>query len=262
MQTVQAIPALQDNYIWMIKHAQRKQAIVVDPGCATAVLKVLNTEELTLTDILTTHHHLDHTAGVQSLLEKFPNANLYTPFPNHESIDRCQQQVQEGHSLSFWDQALSLRVMAVPGHTLDHIAFVNDQLLFCGDTLFSSGCGRLFEGSYQQLFDSLQRLAQLPPETAVFCTHEYTRANLAFAMTVEPNNKAIQEKQSWVESRLKNKQPSLPSCINNELNTNPFLRTNHPDVISAASDYTDTTLQHPVEVFKALRQWKDHFIPK
>ena len=262
MQTIQAIPALQDNYIWMIKHAQRKQAIVVDPGCATAVLEVVNTEELTLTDILITHHHLDHTAGVQSLLEKFPNANLYTPFPNHESIDRCQQQVQEGHPLSFWGQALSLRVMAVPGHTLDHIAFVNDQLLFCGDTLFSSGCGRLFEGSYQQLFDSLQRLAQLPPKTAVFCTHEYTRANLAFAMTVEPNNKAIQEKQSWAESRLKNKQPSLPSSINNELNTNPFLRTNHPDVIAAASDYASTTLQHPVEVFKALRQWKDHFVPK
>ena len=261
MYTVHAIPALKDNYIWMIQHQKLKKAIVIDPGCATAVMDRLEAEKLTLTDILITHHHLDHTAGIQALQQHYPNAHLYTPFPN-QAANRLQQQVQEAQRLSFWDQALSLKVIAVPGHTLDHIAFVNAQSLFCGDTLFSSGCGRLFEGSYQQLFTSLERLAQLPTKTAVFCTHEYTQANLAFATAVEPNNSAIHSKQHWVNDRLKNNQPSLPSTIENELHTNPFLRTSHPDVISSVCAHTGSNLQNPLDVFKALRQWKDHFIPK
>ena len=261
MLIIKAIPALQDNYIWMIQHPHLKKALIIDPGCAKSVIDALTVEQLILTDILITHHHHDHTAGIQPLRQHYPDISVYTPYPSDPS-DPLHQQVQEGSHLSFWDQALQLDVIALPGHTLDHMGFFNDQSLFCGDTLFSSGCGRLFEGTHSQLFQSLQRLAQLPPETAVFCTHEYTLANLAFAATVEPNNQAIQDKQHWARQCNHAQKPSLPSTIDSELNTNPFLRTNHPDVITAASHYAGTVLDDPLAVFTTLRQWKDHFIPQ
>ena len=260
MITVRPIPALQDNYIWMMQHDKESTVVVVDPGCADSVKNVLQDEQLSLEAILITHHHQDHTGGVAELLETFPSAAVYQP--EGVTIHDTSKTVGHGDVVSFWHHSHVLNVIALPGHTLDHLGYYDDQRVFCGDTLFSSGCGRLFEGSYQQLFDSLELLADLPKETFVYCTHEYTLANLAFAEAVEPENRHIALKKTDVKAKRALNHPSLPSTIGNELETNPFLRASRPEVIAAASTFSGEKLTSPLTVFAALRRWKDQFVPK
>ena len=218
------IPAFEDNYIWLIN--QSENAIVVDPGDAVPVIAALKKYHLNLTTILITHHHGDHIDGVQTLLQHFPNARVYAPTLEQFAFNHTA--VREGDQIEALE--LIFNVLEVPGHTLGHVAyFVKSSqapLLFCGDTLFGAGCGRLFEGTPAQMFASLKKLSQLPPETNVFCTHEYTLKNIQFALSVEPDNPHLIARKMDTERLIAAQKPSLPSTIALELATNPFLRCN------------------------------------
>lgn len=184
----------------------------MDPGCAAPVIKFLQQQDLQLSSILVTHHHADHTAGIQELLEHNPVPVYSFATIGHEA------------EIDLADQHIKLKIMHIPGHTLDHIAFYNEQMLFCGDTLFAAGCGRIFEGSAQQMFEALNKLKSLPLSTEIYCGHEYTLANLKFAATMEPENKDIKQRILQVEQLRSQNLPSLPSTMALELATNPFLR--------------------------------------
>jgi hydroxyacylglutathione hydrolase len=218
------IPAFQDNYIWLI--AQGEAAIVVDPGDAAPVLAALKKYQIHLSTLLITHHHGDHIDGVETLLQHFPNARVYAP--KLEQYAFTHTAVSEGDQIKALD--LTFNVLEVPGHTLGHVAYYAQNslapLLFCGDTLFGAGCGRLFEGTPAQMLASLKKMSQFPPETNVFCTHEYTLKNIAFALSLEPNNQALIVRKNETERLLAAQQPSLPSTIALEIATNPFLRCN------------------------------------
>lgn len=250
------IPAFNDNYIWAIIQPKTHEAIIVDPGDATPVLQFLQERDLTLTAILITHHHRDHTGGIDKLSQ-----HTQVPVYSYEkaTIPGSNKLVTEHQTLSFFNDELTLSVILTPGHTLDHITYYGNDCLLCGDTLFSAGCGRLFEGTPKQMYHSIQTLMQLPSHTRIYCTHEYTLANLAFAHTVEPNNSAIAERIREVEQLRVQNIPSLPSTIQQEQATNPFCRTDAADVIEAAEAYAQKKLTSPIDVFAALRQWKDNF---
>jgi len=247
------IPAFKDNYIWLLRKGA--SAAVVDPGDARPVLEVLDREGLSLTTILVTHHHADHQGGVKSLLAHYP-AEVFAPAA--ESIAGVTQPVRGGETIcaAFCDD--EFQVIAVPGHTLGHVAYYGAGCLFCGDTLFAGGCGRLFEGSAAQLFDSLSRLASLPDQTAVYCAHEYTEANLRFALAVEPGNRCLQSRVNEVAVARAKGWSTVPSTIAIEKATNPFLRCAEPEVAASArrrvSDAGDA-----LAVFAALREWKNGF---
>lgn len=250
------IPALKDNYIWMIIDESRKAAWVVDPGESKPVIAALQKYHLELQGILITHHHWDHSNGVGELKVAF---NSLTICASHLS------QVS-GVTNSFKDQQsfpiLSSRCVAleIPGHTLDHMAFlVAEQLLFCGDTLFSVGCGKIFEGNPEQMYQSLQKLSQLPDNTQVYCGHEYTLANLQFAVQVDPHNPKLKKKLETVMQLRKNNICTLPSSLEEEKQINPFLRCSNPEIIQAVNRYAGKSLSSPVEVFYHLREWKNHF---
>lgn len=265
--TISPISAFQDNYIWLL--ANNKQAVVVDPGQAAPVAKVLAERELALTAILITHHHYDHTGGVKELLAQWPNAKVYAPsqeplpVPNAIAVD-------EGDTVALAELDLTLSVMRVPGHTLGHIAFYaanglnnenaeTEPLLFCGDTLFSGGCGRLFEGSPEQMFASLQRFVDLPDNTRVYCTHEYTQSNLAFGHQVEPNNENLKKHLQKVAKLRQQGVPTLPSSIALEKSINVFLRAHVAGVAANVQSHTGLELNEDIKVFAALRRWKDSF---
>lgn len=252
MITIRPIPAFNDNYIW---HLQQDRAHwVIDPGDASPVLEALG--DATLEGILITHHHFDHTGGVKALKEKF-DCPVYGP----GTIEGVTQPLKDGDKFSLmggdWE------VIAVPGHTLDHIALLlhtQDRThLFCGDTLFAAGCGRLFEGTPEQMHHSLGRLASLPEDTLVYCAHEYTLANLAFAEAAEPGNRAIERRVSETRKTREQDRPTLPSTIGAELQTNPFLRTQSAEVRSQAAARGADPNGPAVEIFATLRQWKDTF---
>lgn len=263
--SVSAISAFQDNYIWLL--ANNKQAVVVDPGQAEPVARVLAERELELTTILITHHHYDHTGGVKALLKQWPNAKVYAP--SSEPLPAAAAiAVSDNEVVSVPELGLEFTVLSVPGHTLGHIAFYSSQgitgnetapLLFCGDTLFSGGCGRLFEGTPEQMFYSLARLADLPDNTAVYCTHEYTQSNLAFCHAVEPNNAELQVYLQKVAKLRQQGVPSLPSSIAQEKAINVFLRTHMAGVAAKVQAYTGLELNENIKVFAALRRWKDDF---
>ncbi len=257
MISIHPIPAFDDNYIWLLCNKKQKTATVVDPGDASPVIDYLKKHNLTLTTILITHHHYDHTNGVQTLTNTFPNIPIYGP----ESIACVNHPANEQGSLSLPHLSKRpIRVIETPGHTLDHIAYLIDDALFCGDTLFAAGCGRVFEGTAQQMHNSLQKLFCLPPETKVYCAHEYTQANLQFAQAVEPDNIDIYEKIQMVRSARQNNQPTLPSNIEQELATNPFLRCHCDSVIKAAEQHHQQPCdKDPVTIFAIIRQWKDNF---
>lgn len=248
------IPAFRDNYIWLLH--RDGHAVVVDPGDATPVLAALHVQKLALDAILVTHHHDDHTGGVAQLLQAHP-ATAYAPrreryaFPHH--------QVGEGDSIELGTLGIRLSVMETPGHTLGHIVYYGAKSLFCGDTLFGCGCGRLFEGSCQQLYHSLQRLASLPRETRVYCAHEYTRHNIRFARTLDPDNAELARRESEVERLLARGQPSLPSTIGMELATNPFLRCDTAAIHAAAVMQTGAKEADPVSVFCVIRKLRNSF---
>jgi hydroxyacylglutathione hydrolase len=251
-----ALPAFADNYIWMLHDGRR--AVVVDPGDAAPVHQALDREHLELEAILVTHHHADHVGGVDAL-----RARLRGPVfaPAHERIPEPNQPLNDGDTV----EVLGLRfdVIEVPGHTAGHIAYrqldeAEAPLLFCGDTLFSAGCGRLFEGTAEQMHHSLSRLAALPGDTRVCCTHEYTMSNLRFAAAVEPANAERAAHQARCEALRERGLPTLPSSIGLERRINPFLRCDEPAVVASAAA-EGATGTAPVAVFAALREWKNRF---
>ncbi len=248
------IEALNDNYIWCLH--RDNVAWVVDPGSAEAVLRHLSEHQLQLSGILITHHHWDHTDGIEALRKAF--AALSVIGPDNPVIQGLTQCVQPGDRVVLDGLGVTAEVLSLPGHTLDHLGYCVDDAVFCGDTLFSGGCGRLFEGTPEQMYHSLSRLSALPADTRVFCTHEYTLANLAFAGAVEPDNQALQSYRTWCEAQRADGQPTLPSTIGRERAINPFLRVDAPDVIAALSQ-REGELPDSVARFAALRRWKDKF---
>ncbi len=252
------LPALSDNYIWLA--SQDGLAVVVDPGEAGPVLDVLAAEGLTLRAILLTHHHHDHVGGVTELYEK-TGARVYGPAG--ETLPRCDVRLAEGDRVELPELGLALQVLDVPGHTAGHIAYagtaVGRQVLFCGDTLFAAGCGRLFEGTPAQMFDSLEKFSNLPENALVCCAHEYTLANLRWALAVEPGNSRLAHWQSEAADLRDRGLPTLPTSLALERDTNPFLRTRQDAVAQAASRYAGQALPGQVDVFAALRAWKNEF---
>jgi len=244
------IPAFEDNYIWLL--LKGSHAAVVDPGDAAPVIEALRQRSLKLDAILITHHHADHIGGVQALLKLWP-AQVYAP--KKESYEFVHQAVEENDLVHLQSLALSLKVMEVPGHTLGHVAYYGANCLFCGDTLFGAGCGRLFEGTPEQMYGSLQRLAKLPADTAVFCTHEYTQHNLQFAAKLDSENLDLCERIAQTTNTRNLGKPTLPSNIALELATNPFLRC-ETRAIQTASGADNS---NPVAVFTAIREMRNRF---
>lgn len=259
MLEVEAIPALDTNYIWLLKpQASSERVYILDPGAAKPVLERLERDSYKLVGILITHHHWDHTDGLDELLSHW-ELPVYGP----PSVSQVTHPLAEGERLTLED--LELEVMAVPGHTLDHLAYVSRPAagsgqpprLFCGDALFAGGCGRVFEGTAAQQLESLKKLAALPDDTLIYCAHEYTQANLRFALKADPHNEALIERQSRVEQDLERHGMSLPSNMREELRTNPFLRCQEPGVKARVEAHSGRKLDSEAELFAALRRWKD-----
>lgn len=256
MPQVSAIPAFTDNYIWLLENADGS-ALVVDPGDAAPVVEALEARGLSLHGILLTHHHFDHVGGVETLKARFA-CHVWGPDnPNVGSIDTV---LRDGDELDVGDFHFS--ILAVPGHTLDHIAYFQDgeaPLLFCGDTLFAGGCGRIFEGDPVMMHHSLTRLAELPQNTAVYCAHEYTLANLAFALAADPHNQALIQRESDARELRRQETPTVPSSIALELATNPFLRAANDELRQGLERAGRAAGPEAVDVFAELRAWKDNF---
>ena len=251
--TISPIRAFSDNYIWLI--AKGDLAYVVDPGDPEPVTEALEAAQLRLAGILVTHHHYDHTGAVEALQQQ-TDCDVWGP-PDSPA-GPYQHTVAEGDTVSVL--GVDFEVLAVPGHTLDHIAYYSSaqRALFCGDTLFVGGCGRVFEGTPSQMRTSLQKLSQLPPDTRIFCAHEYTLANLHFATLVEPENRDLQDFLKRCEERRRADQPTVPSLIGDELAHNPFLRWDSPEIrktLVASGRLIDDT---PDGVFTAVREWKNN----
>lgn len=251
------LPAFTDNYIWLVHNGQ--DAVVVDPGDAQPVLAALQDLQLTLRAIVLTHHHGDHTGGVAPLRQA---TGCRVLGPTLEKLPEPVERVHAGHSIHLLGH--DWQVLEVPGHTAGHIAWYCPSLVaggavFCGDTLFSGGCGRLFEGSAAQMHTSLQQLAALPGSTHIFCAHEYTLSNLRFALAVEPDNAALQQYQQWCQQQREHGLPTLPSTIAQELAINPFLRCHVPAVQCSALAFDPTTAPTPPAVLATLRAWKNVF---
>ncbi|MGH8377755.1 MAG: hydroxyacylglutathione hydrolase [Gammaproteobacteria bacterium] len=268
------LPAFRDNYIWLL--AGTRTAAVVDPGDATPVVRALAERRLNLAAILITHHHSDHMGGAAVLAQQF-GCPVFGPVG--EAIAAVTHPLEEGQYAEIAPLAARFRVLDIPGHTAGHIAYASrdtdaserhfpgsptmarlvKNIVFCGDTLFSAGCGRLFEGSAAQMSASLDKLAALPDSTAVCCGHEYTVANLRFARAVEPGNRDILDYAEEAAERRARNLPTLPSTLERERRVNPFLRCNEPAVIAAAQAHAGRELRGPIEVFAVIRSWKDRF---
>lgn len=252
------ISAFKDNYIWLLVNTKTNCGAVVDPGDAKPVLEILKTSNIQLTAILITHHHSDHCGGIQELLE-------YIAVPvygsKHETIPNRSHSLGEGDKITLEALELQLSVLDIPGHTLGHIAYVGNNMLFCGDTLFTGGCGRLFEGTALQMLNSLNKLKRLPKETLVYCGHEYTLANLEFAITIEPENKILNQRFNQVKAQRKNQEATVPSLLGLELETNPFLRTHIPAVVAAVKKFATHKIEDESDILLNIRAKKDIFKP-
>lgn len=250
---INLIPAYKDNYIWLLKASNNPRVAIVDPGDAKPVYAALTREKLTLSAILITHHHWDHTNGITELAQHY---SVPVFGPALETIAGVTHLLKEGDCVEF---PVKLQVLDIPGHTRGHIAYYGENMLFCGDTLFTGGCGRLFEGTVEQLYHSLNKLAALPDNTHVYCGHEYTEANLRFARAIEPHNTDLLTRIAKVRQLRAKNLPTVPSTLAEEKCTNPFLRCTVPAVIQAAEHYTGKKLLGPIQVFAALREWKNNF---
>jgi hydroxyacylglutathione hydrolase len=255
MLQIEPIPAFEDNYIWLLRNGDDERATVVDPGDAEPVVERLRATGLSLGAILLTHHHYDHQGGVGELLSVWPHTLVSAP--RDARIRDATVRVGEGEQVAPPGLDTAFEVLEVPGHTRTHIAYLAPGALFCGDTLFAAGCGRVFDGTFEQLAASLRRIAALPPETMCYCAHEYTLANLGFAQWVEPDSAALAARFADARARRARSEPTVPSELALELETNPFLRTAEPAVIAAVERFAGRSLADPTAVFTALRQWKD-----
>lgn len=255
MPTIFPIPALKDNYIWTILDTQSNQAWVVDPGDATPVITTLSQKQLILSGILITHHHWDHTGGIPELLNHFGEIPVVGSYQSQNP--HISHPVKENDTVTCFNY--QLKAIEIPGHTLDHTAYCGENSLFSGDTLFSAGCGKIFEGTPEMMYHSLQKLFQLNDETQIYCGHEYTLANLHFAQQVEPHNEYIQKKIIAVKNSLQQEKPTLPSLLAEEKNINPFFRCHVKDVIDATEKFAQKKLHNASEVFAYLREWKNGF---
>ncbi|MFL2980444.1 MAG: hydroxyacylglutathione hydrolase [Methylophilaceae bacterium] len=227
------IKAFKDNYIWIIQ--EKNNAVIVDPGEAKSSLIKLKEMDLELVGILITHKHFDHIDGVEELIKNFPKVKIFGPENNEFRFK--YEIVKEGDLVSILNTKIKFYVIETPGHTLDHLVYVDSNHLFCGDTLFACGCGRLFEGSYDEMFHSLSKISSLNPNTKIYCAHEYTKQNIKFALTIDPKNKRLKERSK----KLQNVDITIPSLLKDELETNPFLRAKTSDE------------------FKLIRKKKDEF---
>lgn len=255
MLSVTPIPALSDNYIWVLRQDTTSRVAVVDPGEADPVIEYLEREQLQLNSILITHHHHDHTGGLAELIQRY-RPRVYGP--DNQDIKGIDEHLNEGDECLVMGR--QFQVIAVPGHTLDQIAYFAagvPPLLFCGDSLFSGGCGRIFEGTPEQMFESLGKLTGLPDETLVFAAHEYTLANLRFAEAVEPDNPYLGDYASECQRLRDLDRPTLPSTMGREALINPFLRTEQASVRQQAASHGEA--KDALSTFATLRAWKDRF---
>ena len=257
MVEIHAVPAFKDNYIWVLADGGR--AAVVDPGESAPVERFLEQNGLELTAILATHHHGDHVGGVPALFARW-KCPVFGPA--RETIPDIEHRLVEGDRITVPGLGLALSVLDIPAHTAGHIAFVDEgsePRVFCGDTLFACGCGRLFEGTAEQMSRSLAKLAALPEATRVYCGHEYTLANIRFAQAVEPGNARLVERKAREEAKRARDEPTLPSTIGEERATNPFIRCREPEVVAAAERHAGRKLDGEVAVFATIREWKNNF---
>ncbi|MFW5432129.1 MAG: hydroxyacylglutathione hydrolase [Methylophilaceae bacterium] len=247
---IEPIPAFEDNYIWLLHN--KRDAVVIDPGDATPVINILEKYALKLRAILITHHHSDHIDGVEQLLGQYP-AQVYAPKYEQYNFEHTAVSASDQIDLDYLN--LKLKVLWLPGHTLGHIAYVNETYLFCGDVLFGAGCGRLFEGSHEQMLGSLNQLKSLNSNTKVYCTHEYTAKNIDFALTLEPDNQDLLERKLAVANLRQNNDASIPSTIALEIKTNPFLRCNQPSII----ENSKAENRDELSVFSKIRTQRNHY---
>jgi hydroxyacylglutathione hydrolase len=248
------IAAFQDNYIWVIHNDEH--AVVVDPGTAAPVNDFLAAEQLNLSQILITHHHWDHVNGLEALQAEW-KCPVYAPLDSRIPGDLTI--VQEQQLVKLPELGLTFHVIETPGHTLSHICYFNQDWLFCGDTLFSVGCGRMFEGTAEQYVKSLNKIKALPPETAVYCTHEYTLSNLEFALSIEPNNQELKAKKQHVQLLRQQHLPSLPVKLSQEMSMNPFLKANQLEMQTLTQQRFSCEINDEVTCFAMLRKGKDKF---
>jgi len=267
------VPAFSDNYIWLICDEQKQYAVIVDPGDASPVISTLEKEDIEPIAILITHFHYDHANGISGLLTKYPDLSVYGPAsefnllnsnihpanygPASKDFKLLNHPLHGGETLIFDKIHTSFKVMSVSGHTSGHIAYYGDEKLFCGDTLFAGGCGRVFNGTLNDLHESLQKIAKLPEDTKIYCAHEYTLDNLGFAKWVEPQNKALLDREVADMALIDSDQATIPFLLSLELETNPFLRTHLAHVVKRVEGATNATLRNSSEVFAAMRTWKD-----
>lgn len=259
MITVTPLPAFQDNYLWLLH--RDGAAAVVDPGDGAVVQAALEQRGLALKAILVTHHHADHIGGLPLLSRHWQGVPILGPRAEGQKIPGLTRLLDDGDRVVLPELGLDLAVLAVPGHTLGHIAYheARQGLLFCGDTLFAGGCGRLFEGTPRQMYNSLQRLAALDGATRVYCAHEYTLSNLDFARAVEPASAVLAAEIERVRALRARHEPSLPSTLQRERAVNPFLRAGLPALAESAGAHAGKPLPDAVEVFAELRRWKDGY---
>ncbi|MCW8956319.1 MAG: hydroxyacylglutathione hydrolase [Gammaproteobacteria bacterium] len=267
MITIRLIPGFSDNYIWMLQLENSNQAVVVDPGDGSRLIPLLESESIDLVAVLITHQHIDHVGAVAKLVDRYPGLEVYGPKqsvvsntrfgPEHPIPDLITQPLVEGDRMQIDALGLSFQVLAVPGHTLDHIAYYGHNMLFCGDTLFGCGCGRIMGGSKQQFETSLSKIASLPTDTQLYCAHEYTLDNIGFAKWVEPDNPDLLQRDDEAMAKQEQGIPTIPASLELELKTNPFLRYKVPAVRQAAEKYMGEKLRTDADVFAAIRAWKD-----
>jgi hydroxyacylglutathione hydrolase len=249
------IYALQDNYIWMFFDKLSKNAWIIDPGDATPIIEKLEQYHLKLNGILITHHHHDHSGGIPSLINQYGHIPIFGSYKS--PLPYITKKVREGDIITCG--TIKLIALEIPGHTLDHTAFFGNGWLFSGDTLFSAGCGKVFEGTMEQMYCSLQKLSNLPDDTQLYCGHEYTLANLYFAKHVEPDNPFILEKIELTKTLQNQHKPTLPSLLGEEKKFNPFLRCHEHSIIQAVKNHSGCALESPEVIFSHLREWKNQF---